>query len=152
MKRAWRTGSPVAGVSGAVLPAAQAAAAGGVALIGVPVAEAAATGGEAPVARQAAVALASVRSGQAGALTRQLVAEGVPRALRVALARCETGQDRRGLSGGGASAPARPPPADSDLCSRWLRSGRWPGRSGRSSSPPRWGDTDTGRRWGRTRC
>lgn len=83
--------SPFAGVSGAVVPAVDAAAGEGVALLGVPVAEARVAGGEAPVTRQAAVALPSGHPGKAEALTRQLVAEGIQRAPGVAVARCREG-------------------------------------------------------------
>lgn len=81
--------SPVAGVSGAVVPAAEAAAGGGLALVRVPVAEAAAAGGEAPVARQAALTPPPGRPGHTSALTRQRVAEGVARAPGVAVTRCK---------------------------------------------------------------
>lgn len=80
--------SPFAGVSVAVVPAGDAAARERVAFVGVPVAEARAAGGEAPVSRQAAVTLAGVRPRSAGALTRQLLAEGMQRTLRVAGASC----------------------------------------------------------------
>lgn len=82
------TPSPFTGVSVAVLPAGHAAARECVAFVGVPVAEARAAGGEAPVTRQAAVTLAGVRPGNAGALARQLLAEGMQRTLRVAVTGC----------------------------------------------------------------
>lgn len=88
-------GSPVAGVSGAVVPAADAAAGVGLALLRVPVADAGSTRGEAPVARQAAVTLPAVRPREAGALPRQRIAEGALRALRVTVARCGTTRDTR---------------------------------------------------------
>lgn len=69
-------GSPVAGVSGAVVPAADAAAGVGLALVCVSVAEAGSARGEAPVARQTAVTLSAVRPREAGALSRQLITEG----------------------------------------------------------------------------
>lgn len=78
-----------------MVPAAAAAAAFGVAFIGVPVAEAAPAGGEAPVTRQTAVTLASGGPGDAGALTRQLVAERVQGALGVAVARCKREENTR---------------------------------------------------------
>lgn len=82
------TGSPVAGMSGAVVPTADAAACVGLALVCVSVAEAGSTHGEAPVARQTAVTLPAVRPREAGALSGQLITEGTLRALGVTVARC----------------------------------------------------------------
>lgn len=38
------------------------------------------------------------------------------------------------------------------VCSRWVRTGRCQGHTCHSSCPPRWGDTDTARRWRHTPC
>lgn len=133
-----------------MVPAAQAASRGGLTLVRVAVAEALLAGGEAPVGRQAALTAAPVGPRHTGALTRQRVAEGVQRALRVALTGCkpdtcrQTGEGH--TPGGGTSGPG------SDLCSRWVRTGRWTEHSCRSSFPPRWGGTGTAPRWAHTRC
>lgn len=71
-----------------MVPAADAAAGVGLALVCVSVAEAGSTRGEAPVARQTAVTLPAVLPREAGALSRQRIAEGALRALGVTVARC----------------------------------------------------------------
>lgn len=151
-----RAGSPVAGVSGAVVPAADAAAGVGLALVCVSVAEAGSTSREAPVARQTAVTLPAIPPREAGALSRQLIAEGALRALGVTGARCRRHKTQdtfywwfRAM---GSASSVQTGSQSSDLCSRWARNGRWTGRTCRSSSRPRWGGTGTGRRLGHTRC
>ena len=72
-------------MSGGVLAAGQTLSGEGVAVLCVAIAGAGPAGGEAPVARQAAVTLTAVRSGDTRALACGLVAEGVLRALGVAV-------------------------------------------------------------------
>lgn len=67
--------SPVTGVSGAVVPAVDAASGAGLAVVGVSVAGAGSAGGEAPVTRQTAITLPTVRSRNTNTLTGQLIAE-----------------------------------------------------------------------------
>lgn len=84
-----RFNSPVTAVSGAVVPAVDAASSVRVAVIGVSVAGAGAAGGEAPVARETAITLPTVRSRNTNTLTGQLIAEQTLWTLRVACTRCK---------------------------------------------------------------
>lgn len=72
-----------------VVAAAQALPGVGAAVVGVAVAVAGLAAGEAPEARQAAVTLPPVHPGEAVALARLRITEGVVRASDMALARCK---------------------------------------------------------------
>lgn len=80
---------PLTVVPSCVVPAAQALPGVGVAVIGVAIAVAGLAAGEAPEAGQAAVTLPPVHPGEAVALARLHVTEGVVRASDVALACCK---------------------------------------------------------------
>lgn len=80
---------PLTVVTCRVVPAAQALPGVGAAVVGMAVAVAGLAAGEAPEAGQAAVTLPPIHSGEAVALARLRIAEGIVRASDMALARCK---------------------------------------------------------------
>lgn len=141
---------PLAVVACRVVPAVQALPGVGAAVVSVAIAVAGLAAGEAPEAGQAAVALSPVHAGEAVALACLRVAEGVVRTSDVALASCK---ERRKGAVFQCPAPLAAQHRGRGLtyaCSRWAQTRRCRGHICRTAFPPRWADTGTVLRWGRT--